>query len=154
MSEYIANSEPSLQSVIGEIREAYRQHHYLQINVRVGTDRSIPQNSFTHAWYGQLARELREDDELGWKCYCKLHHGVPILRAEDAEFRETYDAAIKGLTYEQKLKVMRLLPVTSLMTKAQLSKYADAVRDDFKDNYGVTLEFPKPKTPRESREAA
>jgi len=154
VSEYIVNSDPSLQSFFGDVREAYLQHRYLRFNMKVGTDRSIPQNSFTHAWYGQLARELREDDELGWKCYCKLHHGVPILRAEDAEFRETYDAAIKGLTYEQKLKVMRLLPVTSLMTKAQLSKYADAVRDDFKDNYGVTLEFPKPKPPRESREAA
>ena len=87
------------------------------------------------------SRDLREDDELGWKCYCKLHHGVPILRAESEDFREAYDGAIKGLTYEQKLKVMRILPVTSLMSKAQLSKYLEAVQDDFAKR-GVVLAFP------------
>lgn len=153
MTDFIVNSDPSLQSFIGDVREAYRQHRYLRFSMKAGTNRSLPQNSFTHVWYGQIARELREDDELGWKCYCKLHHGVPILRAEDATFRETYDSAIKGLSYEQKLKVMRLLPVTSLMTKAQLSKYADAVQEDFKER-DVKLEFPKPKNPHESREEA
>ena len=66
---------------------------------------------------------------------------MPILRAEDSEFRETYDSAIKGLTYEQKLRVMRILPVTSLMTKPQLSKYLEEVQKDF-DKRNVRLEFP------------
>lgn len=81
-------------------------------------------------------------EALGWKCYCKLHHGVPILRAEDDEFREAYDGAIKGLTYEQKLLVMRVFPVTSRMTTKQLTKYAEAVRDDFASR-GVHLDFPQ-----------
>ena len=93
--------------------------------------RTLPQNSFSHAWYEEIAQALPEDDALGWKSYCKLHHGVPILRAEDEEFRAAYDAAIKSLTYEQKLAAMRVLPVTSRMNVKQLTKYADAVRDDF-----------------------
>lgn len=93
--------------------------------------RTIPQNSFSHAWYAEIAKALPEDDALGWKCYCKLHHGVPILRAEDDEFRAAYDAAIKGLTYEQKLMAMRVLPVTSRMNVKQLTKYAEAVQNDF-----------------------
>lgn len=101
--------------------------------------RSNAQNALLHAWYGQIADALPEDDAMGWKCYCKLHHGVPILRAEDEEFRETYDAAIKGLRYEQKLHVMRILPVTSLMNKDQLSKYAAQVKADF-DSRNVILE--------------
>jgi hypothetical protein len=137
----VINSQESLQSAIGNLRDAWARHKFLRVNVKTGVDRSINQNALTHAWYGQMARELREDDELGWKCYCKLHHGVPILRAEDEEFRNTYDSAIKGLSYEQKLKVMRLLPVTSLMTKEQLSKYAEAVQADFAQR-GVRLEFP------------
>lgn len=104
--------------------------------------RSIEQNSLSHSWYGQLAKELPEDDELGWKCYCKLHHGVPILRAEDEEFRKVYDSAIKGLTYEQKLSVMKILPVTSIMKTTQLSKYLEAVQIDFQQR-GVYLEFPQ-----------
>ena len=93
--------------------------------------RTLPQNAFSHAWYGEIARAFPEDDELGWKCYCKLHHGVPILRTEDDEFRESYDAVIKPLSYERKLMAMRHWPVTSLMNVKQLTKYADCVRDDF-----------------------
>lgn len=103
--------------------------------------RSIPQNSISHAWYQDIAKVLREDDALGWKCYCKLHHGIPILRAEDEEFKYIYDNSIKGMTYEQKLMAMKFLPVTSLMNKDQLSKYLECVQVDFAKR-GVSLEFP------------
>lgn len=141
MTTLVANSADSLQSALGELRELWGRHKFLRISVKAGKDRSLPQNALSHAWYAQLARELREDDELGWKCYCKLHHGVPILRAEDAEFREAYDAVIKPLSYEKKLIAMRHWPVTSLMTKEQLSKYAELVQADFRSR-GVLLEFP------------
>ena len=142
MTSYTINSDTSLQNFIGEIRETYEKFKFLRANVKTGKDRSLPQNAITHAWYEQLARELREDDAIGWKCYCKLHHGVPILRAEDEEFRDVYDQVIKGLSYEQKLIAMRSWPVTSLMTKEQLSKYATAVQADFL-NRGVLLKFPE-----------
>ena len=102
--------------------------------------RSISQNDISHVWYEQISAELKEDTVLGVKCYCKLHHGVPILRAENAVFKAAYDNAIKGLSYEQKLKCMEILPVTSLMTKAQKSEYLEKVRDDFIGR--VKLEFP------------
>lgn len=139
MSTAVVNSDDSLSRFFGDIRELYQEHKFLRISVKTGKARSLPQNAFTHAWYGQIARELREDDELGWKCYCKLHHGVVILRAEDGEFREAYDTVIKPLDYETKLMAMRHWPVTSLMTKKQLTKYADLVRDDFYQR-GVLLE--------------
>ncbi|MBU4609165.1 hypothetical protein IMZ29_00920 [Achromobacter sp. GG226] len=142
MSTHVINSDESFQRFMGEVRQQYAAHRFLRASLKTGKDRSGPQNNLTHAWYEQIARELREDDALGWKCYCKLHHGVPILRAEDAEFRQTYDSTIKGMGYEQKLTVMRLFPVTSLMTREQLSKYAEAVRDDFQCR-GVFLEFPE-----------
>jgi len=141
MPSYTINSDSSLQAFIGDVREMYIQHRYIKISAKTGKARSIDQNSISHAWYEQIARELREDDALGWKCYCKLHHGVPILRAEDEDFREAYDATIKGMTYEQKLIAMRMLPVTSLMTKVQLSKYLEAMQADFLRK-NVRLEFP------------
>jgi hypothetical protein len=131
MSTFVINSDESAQRFIGMVRQEYQAHRYLSVSLRTGKDRSQSQNALTHAWYEQIARELPDDDALGWKCYCKLHHGVPLLRAEDEEFRTVYDETIKGLSYEQKLKVMRVLPVTSLMTTGQLTKYAEAVRDDF-----------------------
>lgn len=104
--------------------------------------RTLDQNSISHAWYQQLAKEIPEDDALGWKSFCKLHFGVPILRAEDEEFCEAYDKAIKGLAYEQKLQAMSILPVTSRMNKKQLSKYLEAMQNHFLGQ-GVRLEFPE-----------
>lgn len=141
MSEIIINSEPALQGAIGELREAFGKHKYVRMTLKA-RKRSLDQNGISHVWYEQMAREDRQHDALGHKCYCKLHHGVPILRAEDAEFRAFYDGAIKGLSYEQKLAAMKYLPVTSLMTVEQLSKYLEAVQDDYRRR-GVWLEFPE-----------
>jgi len=141
MASLTIYTDEALSRALGDVREAFRLGRYLKLSYTTNKPRSLDQNAISHAWYEQLAAELREDDALGWKCYCKLHHGVPILRAESEDFREAYDAAIKGLTYEQKLKVMRLLPVTSLMSKPQLSAYLEAVQADF-GGRGVSLEFP------------
>lgn len=142
MSEHIINSDTALQSCIGDLREQFRRHKWIKVNATIGRKRSLNQNDIAAVWYQQLERELPEDDALGWKAYSKLHHGVPILRAEDADFRSMYDDALKGLTYEQKLKVMRVLPVTSLMTKLQISKYLEAMQADF-GNRGAWLAFPE-----------
>lgn len=141
----IVNSDESLQRFMGELRNQYQAHRYLRISIKTGKARTLPQNDITHVWYSQIARELPEDDALGWRCYCKLHHGVPIMRAEDDEFRGMYDSVIKGRTYEEKLLMMKYLPVTSLMSRKQLSAYAEAVQADFRAR-GVMLEFPEAST--------
>lgn len=138
----IANSHESLSNAIGEIREAWGLSKYLKISFTSGKNRSISQNSISHAWYEQLARELREDDARGHKRFCKLHFAVPILRAEDSDYREFYDLAIKNnLSYEKKLAAMDFVPATSLMTKKQKSKYLEEVQSHFLSR-GVKLEFP------------
>jgi hypothetical protein len=142
MAQLVVNSIDSLQRVFGELREMWNKHHFLRLNVKTGKDRSLDQNAISHCWYEQLARELKEDDALGWKAFCKLQFAVPILRAEDPEFRNFYDSAIKSsLTYEQKLEAMKFIPATSLMTTEQLSKYLEAMQKHFL-KFGVSLEFP------------
>jgi hypothetical protein len=135
------NSDQSLSKAIGEIREVFRAHKFLRVIVRTGKDRSLDQNAISHAWYEQIADELREDTALGVKNYCKLHLGVPILRAENEDFRLQYDAVLKPLSYEKKLMAMNMLPVTSLMTKAQLSQYLEAMQMHYAGR--VKLEFPE-----------
>jgi hypothetical protein len=140
MTSWIINSETSLQTFIGDMRELFRVHKFVKVSAKVGKARSVDQNGVSHVWYAQIARELREDDEVGWKGYCKLHHAVPIMRAEDPEFRQFYDLAINGLSYEHKLAAMKFMPVTSLMTKPQLNAYLEAMQNDFLER-GVKLEF-------------
>ena len=139
----IINSAESLQSAIGNLRDLWTTHRFLRLNVKTGKDRTLDQNAISHTWYEQLSRELREYDALGWKCECKLLHGVPILRAEDAAFRKFYDAAIKSsLSYEEKLEAMKFVPVTSLMTVPQLSRYLETLQAHFAKR-GVRLSFPE-----------
>lgn len=136
-------NDHNLQVALGRIREAFkRDGGYLRITVREGKDRTLRQNALSFAWYEQLARELPEDDEEGWRRFCKLHCGVPILRRDDEDFRTSYDASIKGMAYESKLKAMRILPVTSLMTTRQLGEYLEEVKALFLAR-GVLLEFPE-----------
>jgi hypothetical protein len=111
----------------------------VSVTVREHTKRTLDQNALLHLWMEQAALEIPEHDALGWKCYVKLHHGVPILRAEDEEFRAFYDAALKPRTYEQKLEAMKFVPVTSLMKVPQMTRFMDAVQADFA-NHGVILE--------------
>ena len=140
-SQYI-NSFMSIPKLVGDLRAAITE--YGQVHVRWTTDkvRSVDQNAISHAWYEQISAELREDTVLGVKCQCKLQYGVPILRAEDADFRAMYDASLKGLGYEEKLTIMQYLPITSLMTTAQLSQYLDAMQTAYAKR-GVMLEFPQ-----------
>jgi hypothetical protein len=139
MTQITINSEASLQHAIGDLREAYREHKFLRLSWSTGKARSMDQNAISHAWYSQIARELREDTALGVKNFCKLHYGVPILRAENAEFREQYDFVLKPLSYERKLAAMNFLPVTSLMNKDEMSQYLMAIQLAFADR--VRLEF-------------
>lgn len=142
MPKIIVNSDASLQKFFGAVREDYAKYRYLRFTWKNGKDRSLSFNDLSHCWYEQLALELPDDDAIGWKCYCKLHHGVQIMRVEDAEFRSFYDAAIlHSLSYEKKLEAMKYLPVTSIMTNPQFKRYCEAVQKDFAGK-GVLLEFP------------
>lgn len=141
MASIIINSETGLQTAIGDLRQLFGEFKYLKLTVRKGKDRSLDQNAISHAWYEQISRELREQTVLQVKAQCKLLYGVPILRAECAEFREVYDSRIKNnFTFEQKLILMESFPVTSLMTKKQLSQYLEAMQTNYAGK--VALEFP------------
>lgn len=103
--------------------------------------RTKEQNALAFAWYTDVSTATQEDSPRDVRRYCKLHHGVPIMRTEDSDFRESYDAVIKPLAYELKLIAMDHWPVTSLMDTVQLSAYLNAVHDDYARK-GIHLEFP------------
>lgn len=107
---------------------------------RATKKRTLDQNGQLRVWYEQMAKELPEDNLQGWERYCKLHHGIPILRADDDQFRQFYDKALKGLDYEFKLKAMDYTPVTRLMITEQFNRYFESLQDDFLKR-GVSLEF-------------
>ena len=142
MPESIVNSQKSLHECIGEITEAWGHDKWLRVRWTNGKRRTLSQSALSHCWYDQIAKELGDQTEEEVKCECKLRFGVPILRADDPDFRDMYDSGIKGLTYETKLKAMRFIPVTSLMSREQLSKYLEQLQREFAGR-GISLEFPE-----------
>lgn len=104
-------------------------------------DRSKAQNALSHVWYAQLAVQLREFTAEGYKGFCKLHFGVPILRTE-AEFCELYDRVFKPMDYPTKIEIMSkpgLFDVTSLMKVEQMGLYLEQIQQHFADR--VQLNF-------------
>lgn len=142
MSSYNIATEIQLQTAIGDLRAEFKAHGFVSMAIKVGKKRSLSQNDISHAWYEQISRELREDTPLGVKSASKLNCGIPILRAEDADFRDSYDRLIRPMPYENKVELMKWFPVTSVMTKAQLSEYLEAMQK-FWGERGVMLEFPQ-----------
>jgi len=94
--------------------------------------RSLDQNSMFYALYQQIAQQAADQSVNDVRRECKLRHGVPILRAGDAEFKALYDKAIlHALTYEEKLEAMDILPVTRRMSKEQGTEYIDSILREY-----------------------
>lgn len=100
----------------------------ITVEWRQGRDRSPAQNRLQFDWAREVSEQLgdRTADEV--RCDWKLRHGVPIMRAESEAFRATYDEILKPLPYEQKVRMMQMVSVTSLMTVPQMSRYLDTVQ--------------------------
>ena len=113
----------------------------LPFQYRLETDlRTLEQNALSHVWYGQLGKQLREDSPDGWRRFCKLRFGVPIMRAADEGFRDRWDRLIKNrFTYEEKLELMTDLPVTSLMDPPDMGLYLTAMQQHFAQHHSVYL---------------
>lgn len=108
---------------------------------KAGADRSLDQNALHWKWAGEAAAQLgdRTADEVQrtWK----LEIGVPILRSEDDDFRAFYNVALLQRTYEQKIAAMKYVPVTSIMTVPQMTKFMDAVFRQCQEQ-GIALTVP------------
>lgn len=107
--------------------------------------RTLDQNSLQQKWHQEAAQQLRDGTAEDYRAYCKLHFGVPILRAEEPDFLAQYDKIIRPLPYEQKLELMKApidFPITRLMTVKQKTQFLDAVSQYYMGR-GVLLTMPE-----------
>ena len=94
----------------------------------ISEKRSLDQNGMIQALYRQIAAQVDDESVIDVTRRCKLNYGVPLLRANDEQFRAMYDKAIrKNLTYEEKIDAMDILPVTSRMDTPTATEYIDTV---------------------------
>ena len=98
-----------------------------------GAPRSLKQNRLQRLWMNE-AEEQGDHSAEEYRAFCKLHFGVPILRAAHEDFREQYDRVVRPLEYEMKLLLMQVpidFPVTRLMTVPEKRQYLDDVYQHF-----------------------
>ena len=95
-----------------------------------GASRSHAQNRLAQRWFTDVATQLGDQTHEDVRAMCKLHFGVPILRAENEAFCASYDRTMKHLPYEDKLAAIKAfdLPVTRIMTVKQMTAFMDAMQ--------------------------
>ena len=115
----------------------------MTVNIKKGKDRTIQQNKLQRMW--MLEAEAQGDHTAEeYRAYCKLHIGVPILRSQDDDFKAAYDAVIRPLSYEKKIKAMMIpldFSVSGLMTTKQFSEYSKGIYEHFTGK-GIKLTDP------------
>lgn len=109
-----------------------------------GAPRSTGQNRLSQRWFTDIALQLGDQTHEDVRSECKMRFGVPILRAENAAFRASYDRALKPLPYEEKLKAIKDfdLPVTRLMTVKQMTAFMNEMQKHWSAQ-GVRLTDPE-----------
>ena len=113
-------------------------------SITQGAKRSTEQNRLQRKWISEVSEQLGDQTPEEVRGYCKLTIGVPILRAEDANFCMRYDAVFKPLPYETKIELMQEpfdFAVTRLMSTKQKSTYLDNMAR-YWSNKGILLSDP------------
>jgi hypothetical protein len=129
------------------LRRIEKQKLPFTVQITKGANRSVEQNRLQRLWMTEIAEQFGDRTAEEVRGFCKLHIGVPILRAEDEAFRERYDAVVKPLPYQMKLMVMMEpldLPVTRIMTSEQKHRYLDEIFRQFSEQ-GIVLTIPEDK---------
>src|SRR5882672_6946275 len=82
------------------LRYLEQQKLPLVVSVERGSPRTLKQNRLQRLWLNEIAEQLGDSTAEEVRGVCKLTFGVPILRAENEDFRKAYDKNIKGRPYE------------------------------------------------------
>ena len=99
--------------------------------------RELAQNSLNWHWCGQLSNHSKEYTSNEIHQMNKLDYGVPIL-CRDKDFMLLWQP-YKYYTRESQLKILKLLPVTRIMTMEQMTEYLSTLKIDMESNLGIKL---------------
>lgn len=116
----------------------------LTVSWSQGASRAEAQNSLSHRWYADIARQLGDVTHEDVRADCKVTFGVPILSAENDAFRQGWQSTFAPLGYEAVRAAVKALdvPVSRIMTVKQMSAFLDAVSRHY-TSMGVKLTDPE-----------
>ncbi len=125
----IINSERALQEHIGQVTRDFRKHKYIGVKI-TKQKRSIISNSLQFHWYKEL--EQQGDMTLSqYRNYCKWHFGCALKAANDSLFGKIFASLKQYYTYEQCLKIMGIVEVTSTFDPETMMSYLNEIKNHY-----------------------
>ena len=97
--------------------------------VKRGKKRSTTANAQIHLWFGQIAKHYGDRSALEVKCFCKDAIGLPIL-SDSPTHGDKLSFFLSELnyykhTYENKMKLIQFIPVTSEMSASEIKMFME-----------------------------
>lgn len=121
------------------------------VDITPGDKRSLSQNNLLHMWFDQIAKHFGDIDSNTVKGQCHRKWGLTI-RMKDPQFAWLWERTGAHLDYERQCGLLASgnFNVSSKMSKPDLSRYMDAMRQHY-DELGVRLTDPEMQGMEEMR---
>lgn len=125
------NSIKSLKDAWWKLKAFWGEHKY--INITANDKRSLDQNAAIRVVYRQIVENWEGMTGKDVERHCKLNYGVPILAREDLIFGDIIKRLKRIYNYEQMLKIMDTLQVTShdSFSTAMAGEFIESLINDF-----------------------
>jgi len=131
----IANSDARCEEAVAEIRRAYRQHGYVEVEITVGErKRTLTQNAALHLWCRFMA-EVLNDAGLDMRTVVKPEVEIPW---------NTH--SVKEYLWKPIQRAMQGKESTTEANRTDYTEVHQALARHFAQRFGVTVpEWPKRK---------
>lgn len=127
----IVNSKESAAECCTEVLNFFKEHHYIRVSIKAET-RTERQNN----WQFQAYKMLEAQGDLTryeYRNYCKYHFGLSIRAESDQLFAALMRPMLLKLTYEERIKAMAFIDVTSTFDVEQMASYINEMSIHFAD---------------------
>jgi len=97
------------------------------------------QNSLSHMWYGEIAKQGKEYTPEQIHSRCKYRYGIPLM-VNEPTFNTFWERVLSTQpTYEEIVdEIMPYTPVTRLMSMAQMAQYLTDFDREMGQKYRLT----------------
>jgi len=127
----IVNSKQSIDSCYIALCQEFKKHKYLRVKIE-RESRTLKQNAWTHQAYKMLAAQ-GDMTQSEYRNYCKFHFGLSILFADDPESADRWRIMLKSIPYEDRIKSMKDVDVTSTFNIDQMVEYINEIINHYSD---------------------
>ncbi len=114
----------------------------VRVTVKPYTKRSLDANALLHVWVAELSK-ITGEDELRMKNIIKIQHGLPVLM-QNQEVAPVLKHILKRagwrqLTWDQQIKVINLVAVTSIMSVQEMRVMMDRIKNWARNEFQIEL---------------